>query len=74
MHPSADRERQDGPVGGRRALEGGRRRRRRAEAGAGEAPRFWGRVGAYEAVTRNGVLYLLSPEATHPSRRVRNAS
>ncbi len=30
----------------------------------------WGRIGAYEAVTRHGMLMLLSPEASHPSRRV----
>ena len=49
-------------------------RRRRRPAGDGEAPPvFWGRVGAYEAVTRSGVLLLLSPEPAHPSRRVRGA-
>jgi hypothetical protein len=63
-----------GSMGDRRALEPGRRRRRREEAGAGGPPRFWGRIGAYDAVTRDGVLYLLSPEPIHPSRRVRNAS
>ena len=31
---------------------------------------FWGRIGAYEAVTRHGMLFLLSPEPSHPSRRV----
>ena len=35
---------------------------------------FWGRIGAYEGVTRHGMLLLLSPEPTHPSRRVTNAA
>ena len=35
-------------------------------------PVFWGRIGAYEGVTRKGMLFLLSPEAAHPSRRVRS--
>ncbi len=35
---------------------------------------FWGRIGDYEAVTRRGILLLLSPEPTHPSRRVTNAA
>ena len=30
---------------------------------------FWGRIGEYEAVSRRGILFLLSPESTHPSRR-----
>ncbi len=44
------------------------RRRRRQDA----PPVFWGRIGAYEGVTRHGMLLLLSPEPTHPSRRVAN--
>ena len=35
------------------------------------APVFWGRIGDYDAVTRQGVLFLLSQEPAHPSRRVR---
>ena len=46
------------------------RRSRQQEA----PPVFWGRIGAYEAVTRRGVLFLLSPEPTHPSRRVVNGA
>ncbi|HJV08331.1 MAG TPA: hypothetical protein VJ653_01565 [Acidimicrobiales bacterium] len=46
-------------------------RRRRTGAGRAEAPPvFWGRIGDYEAVTRSGILLLLSPEPAHPSRRV----
>jgi hypothetical protein len=45
---------------------------RRPEQGAGEPPVFWGRVGAYEGVTRRGILLLLSPEPAHPSLRVKN--
>ena len=48
-------------------------RRRRAGDDADAPPVFWGRIGAYEAVTRRGVLFLLSPEPTHPSRRAQNA-
>jgi hypothetical protein len=42
-------------------------RRRAPELGP---PVFWGRIGAFEAVTREGVLLLLAPEPSHPSRRV----
>lgn len=52
-------------------------RRRRDEGWPGGAvdgpPVFWGRIGDYEAVTRHGVLFLLSPEPAHPSRRVSGA-
>ena len=60
------------PMSARRALvKAVHRRRPRAE---GEAPPvFWGRIGDYEAVTRSGVLLLLSPEPAHPSRRVSSA-
>ena len=36
------------------------------------APQFWGRIGAYEGVTRYGILFLLAPEPVHPSRRVKS--
>ena len=48
-------------------------RRRRSDAGKEVPPVFWGRIGAYEAVTRSGILFLLAPEPTHPSRRVTNS-
>lgn len=47
-------------------------RRRHPEGGAGAAPVFWGRIGEYEAVSREGMLFLLSPEPAHPSQRARN--
>ena len=31
----------------------------------------WGRIGSYEAVSRGGILLLLSPDAGHPTLRVR---
>ncbi|MDQ3895981.1 MAG: hypothetical protein M3326_01815 [Actinomycetota bacterium] len=55
----------------RRAL---RRRVRRRRPEALPPPRFWGRIGAYEAVTREGVLFLLGPEPVHPSLRVRGGA
>jgi hypothetical protein len=57
-------------VGARRAV--GRLTRRRAPDVA--PPVFWGRIGAYEAVTRQGVLLLLGPEPAHPSQRVTNGA
>ena len=46
-------------------------RRRRSDGGKDDHPPvFWGRIGEYEAVTRSGTLFLLSPEPAHPSRRV----
>jgi hypothetical protein len=30
-------------------------------------PVYWGRIGAYEGVTRQGVLLLLGPEVAHPT-------
>lgn len=44
-------------------------RRRRPTADAGGAPVYWGRIGAYEAVTRDGILLLLSPDSRHASQR-----
>ena len=35
-------------------------------------PVFWGRIGAYEAVSRRGILLLLDPEPSHPSCRVQS--
>jgi hypothetical protein len=49
-------------------------RRRRSDAGEEQPPVFWGRIGDYEAVTRSGILLLLSPEPTHPSRRVTSSA
>jgi len=46
-------------------------RRRRPEQPTSEPPVFWGRVGAYEGVTRRGMLFLLAPEPAHPAMRVR---
>ena len=43
-------------------------------ADAKAPPVFWGRIGDYEAVTRQGVLFLLSQEPTHPSRRVKTSA
>ena len=60
------------PVSARRALVRALRLRRR-DAGKEQPPVFWGRIGVYEAVTRSGILFLLSPEPTHPSRRVRSS-
>ena len=45
-------------------------RRRRPDSDAGAPPVFWGRIGQYEAVSRKGILFLLSPEPAHPSLRV----
>ena len=53
----------------RRALLRALRRRRSNDAAKGP-PVFWGRIGEYEAVTRRGMLLLLSPEPAHPSLRV----
>jgi hypothetical protein len=61
-------------VSARRALERAVRRRRRTAAEREVPPVFWGRIGAYEAVCRQGVLMLLSPEPAHPSRRVTSPS
>jgi hypothetical protein len=58
----------------RRALARAVRRRRRSAAGSEAPPVFWGRIGDYEAVTRSGILLLLSPEPAHPSQRVRNSA
>lgn len=43
--------------------------RRRRPEGDGVPPTPWGRIGDYEAVTRQGMLLMLSPEQSHPSRR-----
>jgi len=53
-------------------------RRQRSQGALGadnEAPPvLWGHIGAYEAVTRQGVLFLLSQEPAHPSRRVKTST
>ena len=54
----------------RRGL-GRRGRRGRSDPRTDTPPRFWGRIGAYEAVTREGVLFLLGPEPVHPSLRAK---
>jgi|GEM_PF-4127248 hypothetical protein len=59
-----------GLVSARRALIGVRRKAARRTRGATAAPVFWGRVGAYEAVTRDGMLLLLAPDPVHPAKRV----
>jgi hypothetical protein len=61
------------PMSARRALARAVRRRR-PDAAIEAPPVFWGRIGRYEAVTRSGILLLISPEPVHPSRRVTNAS
>ena len=60
------------PVSAPRALVNAVRRRR-GDAAIEAPPVFWGRIGDYEAVTRSGILLLLAPEPTHPSRRVKSA-
>jgi hypothetical protein len=49
-------------------------RRRRPDCDVDVPPVFWGRVGEYEAVSRRGILFLLSPDAGHPSRRATESS
>ena len=48
--------------------------RRRSNPATTTPPRFWGRIGAYEAVTREGVLFLLGPEPVHPSLRAKGGA
>jgi hypothetical protein len=76
MHPSAVPAQHDVPVSGRRALIAGLRRSRSAEvwraAATGAPPVFWGRVGIYEGVTRDGMLLLLAPDSVHPALRVKS--
>jgi hypothetical protein len=72
--PTAGRRTKMVPVSARRALLRAVPWRRRVDASAGEPPVFWGRVGAYEGVTRHGVLLLLAPEPAHPAARVRNGA
>jgi hypothetical protein len=45
-------------------------RRRPPDTRVDVPPVFWGRIGEYEAVSRRGILLLLSPDPGHPSRRV----
>jgi hypothetical protein len=64
-------------VSARRALLHPFRRRRAEEPHEGgklPPPVFWGRIGAYEAVSRRGILFLLDPEPSHPSLRVRSGA
>ncbi len=44
------------------------------EAGPVPPAVFWGRVGAYEAVCRRGMLFLLDPEPPQPRLRVRKGA
>jgi hypothetical protein len=34
----------------------------------------WGQIGAYQAVSRGGILLLISPEPGHPSVRVKRSA
>lgn len=54
----------------RRALVNAVRRRLDRGDIDGTPPVPWGPIGEYQGVSRQGVLFLLSPEAAHPSRRV----
>jgi hypothetical protein len=49
-------------------------RHRRPDPDVDVPPMFWGRIGEYDAVSRRGILFLLSPDAGHPSRRVTESS
>jgi hypothetical protein len=71
--PSAGKHTKMLPVSAPRALLHAVRRRR-FEPCAGEPPVFWGRVGAYEGVTRRGMLLLLAPGPAHPALRVTNGA
>lgn len=56
-----------------RATRRGRRRRAAQRGVRAEVPApavAWGRIGSYEAVSRDGILYLLAPRPGHPARRV----
>ena len=59
-----------GPVSARRGVISRRRKAARRTRSAAAPPVFWGRVGAYEAVTRDGMLLLLAPDPVHPAKRV----
>ena len=65
-------------VSARRALDRRGVRRGSARHGAKVDPHvppvFWGRIGAYEAVSRGGILFLLAPEPVHPSLRVKSGA
>ena len=66
-----------GPVSALRAVLRAIRRQpsQHAQRAKTDAPPvFWGRIGDYEAVTRQGVLFLLSQEPAHPSRRVKTSA
>ena len=65
-----------GAVSALRALLRAIRRQRCQDAQGAKTnapPVFWGRIGDYEAVSRQGVLFLLSQEPAHPSRRVKTS-
>jgi hypothetical protein len=51
-----------------------RRRPDRLDLDPKEAPVFWGRIGAYDAVSRSGMLFLLAPEPSHPALRVKSGA
>lgn len=59
-----------GAVSARRGVIGMRRKAARRAGAATMPPVFWGRVGPYEAVTREGMLLLLAPDPVHPAKRV----
>ena len=77
MHPERHREHEDGHVKALRAALRAIRRQPSQDALGADTdapPVFWGRIGDYEAVTRQGVLFLLSQEPAHPSRRVETSA
>ncbi len=74
MHPERPPGHEDGAVSALQAVLRAIRRQPSQDgpgAGTKAPPVFWGRIGDYEAVTRQGVLFLLSQEPAHPSRLVR---
>ena len=58
------------PVGAWRALKPWRRAADTPGADLRAPAIPWGRIGGYDAVSRNGILFLLAPGPAHPSRRV----
>jgi hypothetical protein len=63
-----------GTVTGGRAVPRALRRRSPEDALRADprAPAVsWGRIGAFDAVSRDGILFLLAPRPAHPALRVR---
>lgn len=74
MHPNRRDMHQDVAVTAGRAVHRGLRRRvvedgLRADPGAPAV--VWGRIGSYDAVIRDGILFLLAPQPAHPALRVK---